>query len=73
MTFEELKSFLDEKAEQYHQPDFIENDPLQIPHRFEHRQDIEISGFLAAIIAWGNRKSIIKSAEKMLDYMGNAL
>lgn len=72
MTFEELKSFLDEKAEQYHQPDFIENDPLQIPHRFEHRQDIEISGFLAAIIAWGNRKSIIKSAEKMLDYMGNA-
>lgn len=72
MKFQELKSFLDEKADQYNHPDFIENDPIQIPHRFSLKQDIEISGFLTAIISWGNRKSIIKSAEKMLDYMGNS-
>ncbi|MBV8325488.1 TIGR02757 family protein [Chryseobacterium sp.] len=72
MKFEELKSFLDEKADRYNSPDFIENDPIQIPHRFSLQQDIEVAGFLAATISWGNRKSIIKSAEKMLDIMGNS-
>jgi uncharacterized protein (TIGR02757 family) len=72
LKFEELKIFLDEKADQYNHPDFIENDPIQIPHRFTLKQDIEIAGFLAATISWGNRKAIIKSAEKMLDIMGNA-
>ncbi|MBB4805024.1 uncharacterized protein (TIGR02757 family) [Chryseobacterium defluvii] len=72
MNFEELKSFLDEKADQYNHSDFIENDPIQIPHRFSAKQDIEIAGFLSAVISWGNRKSIIKSAEKILDIMGNA-
>lgn len=72
LKFEELKSFLDEKADRYNAPDFIENDPIQIPHRFSVKQDIEIAGFLAATISWGNRKSIINSAEKMLDIMGNA-
>lgn len=72
MKFEELKSFLDEKADQYNHPEFIENDPIQIPHRFSLKQDVEIVGFLAATISWGNRKAIIKSAEKMLDIMGNS-
>nr|WP_155844937.1 TIGR02757 family protein [Chryseobacterium daeguense] len=72
MKFEELKIFLDEKADQYNRPEFIENDPIQIPHRFSIKQDIEIAGFLAATISWGNRKAIIKSAEKMLDIMGNS-
>ncbi|WP_267406148.1 MULTISPECIES: TIGR02757 family protein [unclassified Chryseobacterium] len=72
MKFEELKIFLDEKADQYNHPEFIENDPIQIPHRFSLKQDIEIAGFLAATISWGNRKSIINSAEKMLAIMGNS-
>ncbi|WP_449387973.1 TIGR02757 family protein [Chryseobacterium lineare] len=72
LKFEELKSFLDEKADQYNNPGFIENDPIQIPHRFSLKQDIEIAGFLAATISWGNRKAIIQSAEKMLDIMGNS-
>ncbi|WP_394371112.1 TIGR02757 family protein [Chryseobacterium tagetis] len=72
LSFEELKTFLDEKADQYNHVDFIENDPIQIPHRFSLKQDIEIAGFLAATISWGNRKSIIKSAEKILDIMGNS-
>ncbi len=72
MNFDELKIFLDEKADQYNHPDFIVNDPIQIPHRFSLKQDIEIAGFLTATISWGNRKSIIQSAEKMLDFMGNS-
>ncbi|MDQ0780795.1 TIGR02757 family protein [Chryseobacterium sp. W4I1] len=72
LNFEELKSFLNEKADQYNSPDFIQDDPIQIPHRFTLKQDIEIAGFLAATISWGNRKSIIRSADKMLDIMGNS-
>ncbi|KFF74203.1 hypothetical protein HX13_13735 [Chryseobacterium sp. P1-3] len=72
LNFEELKNFLDEKADQYNAPGFIENDPIQIPHRFSIKQDIEIAGFLAATISWGNRKAIIRSAEKILDIMGNS-
>ena len=72
MNLLELKEFLDEKADIYNIPDFIVDDPVQIPHRFQLKQDIEITAFLAATIAWGNRKSIIKSAEKMLEIMGNS-
>lgn len=72
MTFSDLKIFLDEKAELYNTPDFIENDPVQIPHRFSLKQDIEIAGFLTATISWGNRKSIINDAEKMLNFMENS-
>lgn len=72
MNFKDLKDFLDEKADFYNRPEFVENDPIQIPHRFSQKEDIEIAGFLAASIAWGNRKSIIRSAEKMLDFMGHS-
>jgi uncharacterized protein (TIGR02757 family) len=72
MKFEELKIFLDEKADRYNRPEFIEHDPIGIPHRFSLPQDIEIAGFLAATISWGNRKAILKSADKMLDIMGNS-
>lgn len=72
MEFSELKDFLDQKADQYNRPEFIESDPISIPHRFSIKEDIEIAGFLAATIAWGNRKSAIKSAERMMDLMGNA-
>lgn len=72
LNFEELKDFLNEKADVYNNSEFIQDDPIQIPHRFSLKQDIEIAGFLSATISWGNRKSIIKSAEKMLDIMGNS-
>ncbi|MAD97977.1 MAG: TIGR02757 family protein [Flavobacteriaceae bacterium] len=68
----DLKDFLDEKALQYNQPKFIEDDPIQIPHRYSVKEDIEIAAFLTAIISWGNRKMIIKNASKMMDLMGNA-
>lgn len=72
MSFEELKDFLDFKAEQYNNPAlFIETDPIQIVHRFEKKEDIEIVGFLMATIAWGNRKSIITSGERIIEIMEN--
>ena len=71
MKFDELKEYLDFKSDQYNNPNFIESDPIQIPHKFKIKEDIEISGFLASTIAWGNRKMIINSANKMMNAMGN--
>lgn len=72
MNKTELKSFLDEKVVQYNTLDFIESDPVQIPHLFTQKEDIEIAGFLSATIAWGNRKMIIKNSHKMMNLMGNS-
>jgi uncharacterized protein (TIGR02757 family) len=72
MNNSELKSFLDEKVDQYNNPNFIESDPIQIPHLFSQKEDIEIAGFLSATIAWGNRKMIISNSKKMMDLLGNA-
>lgn len=65
----ELKLFLDEKYEQFNGGNFIATDPVSVPHHFEKKEDIEISGFLTATIAWGNRNSIIKNAERLMDLM----
>jgi uncharacterized protein (TIGR02757 family) len=72
MNSKELKNFLDEKVELYNHPNFIESDPIQIPHLFSQKEDIEIAGFLSATIAWGNRKMIIKNANRMMELMGNS-
>lgn len=72
MKIEELKEFLDEKTSLYNRPEFIESDPIRIPHRYQLKEDIEISAFLTATIAWGNRKMIIRNAELMMDLMGNS-
>jgi uncharacterized protein (TIGR02757 family) len=71
-NLKELKDFLDEKVIQYNTPSFIELDPIQIPHLYSLKEDIEISGFLAANISWGNRTSIIKSAKRIMELMGNS-
>ncbi|TGD59393.1 TIGR02757 family protein [Flavobacterium humi] len=72
MPIQELKAFLDEKVTVYNHPNFIESDPIQIPHLYTLKEDIEIAGFLAATIAWGNRKMIIENAKKMMALMGNS-
>ncbi|ARV08589.1 TIGR02757 family protein [Winogradskyella sp. PC-19] len=68
----ELKDFLDSKVELYNNPKFIDSDPIQIPHLFSKKEDIEIIGFLTATIAWGNRKSIINNAKRMVDMLDNS-
>ena len=70
MTHQDLKDFLDEKVVLYNNPKFIEADPIQIPHQFSKKEDIEIIGLLVALIAWGNRKSIITNGNKLTDIMG---
>ena len=72
MTQNELKEFLETKVIAYNNPKFIESDPIQIPHQFSLKEDIEISAFLTATIAWGNRKMIIKNAHKMMNLLGNS-
>ncbi len=72
LTKQALKEFLDEKASFYETLEFLDTDPIQIPARFSLKQDIEIAGFLTATIAWGNRKSIITNAQKLMEIMGNA-
>lgn len=67
-----MKEFLEEKVEQYNRPSFIECDPISIPHQFTEKQDIEIAGFLAATIAWGNRKTIIKSANRIMELLDHS-
>ena len=67
-----LKEFLDEKVELYNSISFIETDPIQIPHRYTLKQDIEIAAFFAATIAWGNRKSIITNAGKLMEWMDDS-
>lgn len=69
---EVLKNLLLQKARQYNQPGFIAKDPIVIPHRFTKLQDIEISGFFAAILAWGNRTTIINSTNKLMAWMDEA-
>ncbi|WP_163325011.1 TIGR02757 family protein [Draconibacterium mangrovi] len=67
----DLKDFLDEKVEKYNQPEFIETDPIQVPKQFAEKENIEVAGFLAATIAWGNRAAIIKNALRLMALLEN--
>ncbi|RVU03083.1 TIGR02757 family protein [Mucilaginibacter limnophilus] len=67
-----LKAFLDAKVAQYNQPNFIANDPVCIPHMFSKKQDIEIMGFWAATLAWGQRVTIIKKCKELIGLMDGA-
>ncbi len=69
MTSNELKEFLDYKTIEFNKPFFLESDPLGVVHQFTKKEDIEIIGFLIATIAWGNRKSIITSANRIVSIM----
>ncbi len=68
---EAIKEWLNHLAELYENKSFISNDPILIPHSFKKKEDIEIAAFLTAILSWGNRKSIISSAQKLMHLMDN--
>lgn len=65
----DLKPFLDDKVKLYNQPSFIADDPVSIPHLFSIKQDREIAGFFAAMLAWGNRTTIIKKSKELMQLM----
>ena len=67
-----LKNLLDEKVRLYNQPSFIERDPISIPHQFTKKQDIEISGLFASVLAWGNRTTIINNCNKLMVWMDHS-
>lgn len=72
LTISELTDFLESKVELYNNPEFIDSDPIQVPHQFSKKEDIEIAGFLTATISWGNRKSIINNSKKLMSLLDNA-
>ena len=65
----EIKSFLDYKADLYENENFIEDDPVSIPHLFSKKEDIEISAFITSTISWGLRKTILNNAKKIVEMM----
>jgi uncharacterized protein (TIGR02757 family) len=71
MNQQQLKIFLDKKVGEYNTIEFIEDDPISIPHRFTKKQDIEIAAFFAAIFAWGQRKTIINKCNELIELFDN--
>ena len=67
-----VAELLETKVAQYNQPNFIPNDPISIPHQFTKLQDIEIMGFWAAVLAWGQRKTIINKCQELIQLMDGA-
>ncbi|HEY8401419.1 MAG TPA: TIGR02757 family protein [Cytophagaceae bacterium] len=68
----DLQAYLEEKYEQFNCPDFIEFDPISIPHKFSKKEDIEIMGFWAAVLAWGQRITIINKCNQLIELMDGA-
>ena len=72
LPINEIKDFLEFKVTEFNRPEFIDLDPISIPHQFSLKEDIEISAFLTATISWGNRKAILGSANQMIKLMGES-
>ena len=72
MNHAQVRTILEENYTRYNQPAFIQNDPIQIPHRFTRRPDVEISALFAALLAWGQRPTIINKCNELLRRMDDA-
>lgn len=70
--WQDLKNFLDSKVDQFNRPEFITLDPISIPHQFKKKQDIEVAGLIAAVLAWGQRVTIINKTKDFLGRMDNS-
>ena len=69
MDHQALKEFLDFHVGLYNRPDFIAEDPIAIPHAFTLKQDREIAGFFAALLAWGKRSIILNKSKELMERM----
>jgi uncharacterized protein (TIGR02757 family) len=72
IELKQLKPFLDDRVNRYNRLEFIDTDPIQVPHQFSRKEDIEIAAFLTATLSWGQRKSIIKNANRLMTFMDHA-
>lgn len=70
LTHSDIADLLSVKHDQYNTRDFILTDPIQVPHSFSDKEDIELAAFYTAMLAWGNRASIIRSANRLMDRLG---
>lgn len=68
----ELRELLERLHDRYNRPEFIDDDPVSVPHRYTERADREVAGFFAATLAWGNRKAIVRSGHRMMGLMDDA-
>lgn len=68
----DLRDLLEELYDRYNRPEFIDDDPIAVPHRFTETADREIAGFLAATIAWGNRRTIVRNGHRMMHFLDDA-
>ena len=68
----DLRNFLEKNVKKFNQPDFIDLDPISIPHQFQKLQDIEIIGFWIAMLSWGQRKTILSKGAELIDLMDGA-
>ena len=68
----DLKELLESKYYQYNNLEFVQDDPIMIPHLFNKKEDIEVSGFFSATLAWGQRKTIIKNTRLLMTLMDDA-
>lgn len=66
---EQLGNLLNHWFEKYNHVSFIHHDPVSVPHLFSKKEDIEISGFFAAILSWGQRSSILKKSVQLMQRM----
>ena len=68
----DIQKFLDSTVTKFNQPEFIQDDPISLPHQFSKKQDIEIIGFWVAMLAWGQRKTIINKGRELIELMDGA-
>lgn len=71
MDSQQRKQFLDSTVDTFNRKAFIQDDPISIPHLFAQKQDLEIAGLWTALISWGQRKTILRSAHRLMEWMGN--
>ena len=71
-SISDLKAMLDDRVRLYNRPSFITGDPISIPHSYTIKQDIEIAGLFAAVLAWGNRTTIINNCKQLMGWMDNS-
>ena len=72
LSLEEIRTFLERKTAEFNRPEFIPDDPISVPHLFTRKEDIEIAGFLAATIAWGQRPTIVKNGMRLAALMSHS-
>lgn len=62
-----IKELFDKEYQRNSTKDFIKTDPIQIPHLYSQKKDIEIMGFLASVLAFGSRKAFVPKLYEIND------